>query len=115
MITDIGTMKQTLGKFIINLYVSIRKSILRFQERRIRMKKEDLGNILATQLIECVSNRKYGYISSVGSSYSHLNEEGKVLMAELIERMVPIAHTIHEKDTKNRAEQLMMDTLKNGS
>lgn len=105
-------MKQTLGKYTINLYVSVRSLILRFQEERLRMKKEDLGNVLATQLIECVSNRKYGYMSSVGHNYSHLTDEGKQLMTELIERLVPLAQSIHEKDTKNRAEQLMMDSLK---
>jgi hypothetical protein len=76
------------------------------------MKKEDLGNILATQLIECVSNRKYGYTSSANPNYSHLEDAGKVLMMELIERMVPIAQQIQERDNRNRAEQLMMDNLK---
>lgn len=79
------------------------------------MKKEDLGNVLATQLIECVANRKYGYMSSSSPNYSHLSDEGKVVMTELIERLVPIAQSIYERDTRNKAEQLMMDTLKNGS
>lgn len=112
MTIGIGIVKRNLGKYTINLYVSVRSRILRFQEERLRMKKEDLGNVLATQLIECVANRKYGYMSGASPNYSHLTDEGKLLMSELVERLVPIAQGIHERDTKNRAEQLMMDTLK---
>jgi hypothetical protein len=76
------------------------------------MKKDDLGNVLATQLIECMANRKYGYKSGAGTQYSHLTDEGKAVMLELIDRLVPVAHNIYDTDTKNRAEQLMMDSLK---
>jgi hypothetical protein len=112
MTAGIGIVKQTLGKYTINLYVSVRSLILRFQEERLRMKKEDLGNVLATQLVECMANRKYGYKSGTGTQYSHLTDEGKALMLELIDRLVPIAHNIYDTDSKNRAEQLMMDSLK---
>lgn len=112
MIAGIGMMKLTLGKFITKPYNKLRRTYLHYQEKRLQMKKEDLGNILATQLIECVNNRKYGYTSSSNPTFSHLEEAGKVVMLELIERMVPVAQKIHEQDTKNRAEQLMMDTLK---
>lgn len=97
-----------IGKFIL----PIKRYWLRWKGKRINMKKDDLGNILATQLIECVSNRKYGYMSGSNPTFSHLEEAGKNVMLELIERMVPLAQKIHEQDTKNRAEQLMMDTLK---
>lgn len=76
------------------------------------MKKEDLGNILATQLIECVASSKYGHMSSVGPKFSHLTDDGVALMNELMNRMVHVAHEIHENDIKNRAAQLVMDNLK---
>ena len=46
MTIGIGIVKRNLGKYTINLYVSVRSRILRFQEERLRMKKEDLGFIL---------------------------------------------------------------------
>ena len=96
----------------VKLIHTIKKLYLQWQIKKVQMKKEDLGNILATQLIECMANRKYGYKSGAGTQYSHLTEDGKAMMLELIDRMVPVAHNIHDTDTKNRAEQLMMDTLK---
>lgn len=75
------------------------------------MQKSDLGNILATQLIECVSNRKYGYMSST-PSFSSLTDDGKEVMMELVNNMVGTAQKIHEADIQNKAEALMMDTLR---
>ena len=75
------------------------------------MQKSDLGNILATQLIECVSNSKYGYMSTT-ASFSHLTDDGKELMMGLVNGMVATAQKIHEEDIKNKAESLMMDRLK---
>lgn len=101
-------MKKILGKFLIK----IKQPWLTYQAKKISMQKEDLGNILATQLIECVANRKYGYMSGVGPKFSHLTDDGVALMNDLLARMVSVAHEIHENDIKNRTEQLVMDNLK---
>lgn len=83
-----------------------------FKQRDLEMKRQDLGSILATQLIECLNNSRYGHLSSVGEKHSHLNEPGKDVMLSLIESLVPVAHTILKEENQARAEQLMMDNLK---
>lgn len=76
------------------------------------MKRQDLGTILATQLIECLANSRLGYMSSVGENHSHLNDPGREMMLELIESLVPVAHRIYKEETKTKVEQLLMDNLK---
>ena len=86
--------------------------LLDFKQRDLEMKRQDLGAILATQLIECVNNNRYGHMSTVGEKYSHLNDTGKDVMITLIESLVPVAHSILKEEIQTKTEQLMMDNLK---
>jgi hypothetical protein len=104
MIQGIGTMKKILGKIKARLFNSNK-------ERHYLMDKENLGNVIATQLIECISNSKYGYMSS-NSKYSELNDEGVKVMMSLIKSLTGQAHDIYELNKKNIAEQYMIDSLK---
>lgn len=76
------------------------------------MDKNDLGHVLATQLIECIANSKYGYMSSTSPGFSHLTDAGKEVMLELINGMTGTAQKIHEENIKNKAEALMVDRLR---
>jgi len=97
-------MKKILGKIKDRLFNNTRK-------KDYIMNKENLGNILATQLIECISNSKYGYMSS-NPRYSHLNDEGIEVMKGLIESLAGQAQEIYELNKKNIAEQHIMDAMK---
>ena len=76
------------------------------------MNRQDLGNLLASQLISCMSDRRYGHSSSMDSKYSHLNDEGLKMMSELITLLAPVADGIRKEEIKNSAEDLMMAKLK---
>jgi hypothetical protein len=73
--------------------------------------EREVGDIIAGQLFSLMRNKDYAYISTI-AGYSHLNEDGRELMLSLIEMLAPkVADTIHKQD-KERAEQIMMETLK---
>lgn len=86
--------------------------LLNFKQKDLEMKRQELGAILATQLIECLKNSKYGYMSSVSESHSHLNDPGKEMLMELMTSLVPVAHKIHKEELRVTMEQVMMDNLK---
>jgi len=76
------------------------------------MNRHDLGVVLAAQLIECVNQRKYSHNSNIDHKYSHLTDDGKALMSDLIEAMVPVACAISNREIKEKASDLMVDSLK---
>lgn len=74
--------------------------------------EREIGSILAAQLIGAVRNKEQSYVSSVGAQYSHLNDSGKKIMAELIDMMFIKAVEFDNKRRQDEAEQLIMDNLK---
>lgn len=76
------------------------------------MTEKEIGQILAAQLLATTRNREHSYVSSVGAQYSHLTEDGKRLMLELVEVMFGKAVTCEQERIKNAAEQMMIDALK---
>lgn len=76
------------------------------------MTKEELGIILATQLIACFENKKLGSTSSYESKYSYLTEDGRQLMMKLIDVLAPEADQIRRDAIKEHAEKLMVDNIK---
>jgi hypothetical protein len=76
------------------------------------MTEKEIGQIIAAQLLATVRNREHSYVSSVGTQYSHLTEDGQRLMADLITLMFPKAVECEAKRIKDAAEQMMMDALK---
>lgn len=76
------------------------------------MNKKDLGEILSTQLVNCMGNRTYGHSSTMDHKYSHLSEEGKALMMELIDNLAPLADKIRREEIKVLAEEMVIANLK---
>ena len=74
--------------------------------------EKEIGQILAAQLMSAVRNNELGYASSVSAQYSHLNEPGKKIMAELTEMMFIKAVELDKHRKQQDAEQLVMDNLK---
>lgn len=74
--------------------------------------EREIGTILAAQLMSAVRNNDLAYVSSVGAQYSHLNESGKKIMAELVSVMFIKAVEYDKKRRQDEAEQLVMDNLK---
>jgi len=76
------------------------------------MTEKEIGQILAAQLLATVRHRDLAYVSSVGTQYCHLTDDGKRVMAELTELMFAKAVECEQKRIKDAAEQMMMDALK---
>lgn len=74
--------------------------------------EREIGAILAAQLMATIRNRDQSYVSSTGAQYSHLEEPGKKIMAELTEMMFVKAVELDKKRRQDDAEQLIMDNLK---
>lgn len=74
--------------------------------------EKEIGQILAAQLMSTVRNNELGYASSVSAQYSHLNDPGKKLMAELVDTMFIKAVELDKHRRQQDAEQLVMDNLK---
>ena len=74
--------------------------------------EKEIGQVLAAQLMSMTRNNELGYASTVSAQYSHLNDSGKKLMAELVDMMFIKAVELDKQRRQNDAEQLIMDNLK---
>jgi len=74
--------------------------------------EREIGSMLAAQLVSLSKDRTYSYISST-PSYSHLEEPGKKIMAELVDMLFVKAVEAEKKRRQDEAEQLVMENLKN--
>ena len=74
--------------------------------------EREIGSILAAQLIATVRNSDQSYVSSVSTSYSHLKDPGKRIMAELVDLMFIKAVECDNKRRQDDAESLVMENLK---
>lgn len=74
--------------------------------------EKEIGQILAAQLMSAVRNRDLAHVSGVGAQYSHLNDSGKKIMAELVDMMFIKAVEYEKKRRQDETEQLVMDNLK---
>ena len=74
--------------------------------------ESEIGSILAAQLMSAVRNKNQSYVSNVGAQYSHLEEPGRRIMAELTEMMFIKAVELDKHRKQQDAEQLVMENLK---
>ena len=74
--------------------------------------EREIGSILAAQLMATIRNKEQSYVSDIGTQYSHLNDPGKKIMAELTEMMFIKAVECDKKRRQDEAEKLVMDNLK---
>lgn len=74
--------------------------------------EREIGAILAAQLMGTIRNRDQSYVSSINPQYSHLEESGKKIMAELVDMMFVKAVECDKKRRQDEAEQLVMENLK---
>ena len=76
------------------------------------LNEREIGSILAAQLMATIRNKEQSYVSDISTQYSHLNDSGKKIMAELVEMMFIKAVEYDKKRRQDDAEQLVMDNLK---
>lgn len=74
--------------------------------------EQEIGLILAAQLMATIRNSEQSYISTVGAHYCELKDPGKKIMAELVEIMFIKAVELDKKRRQDDAEKLVMENLK---
>ena len=79
---------------------------------KVMLTEREIGSILAGQLLAAVRNRDQSYVSDISAQYSHLEESGKKIMAELTELMFIKAVELDKKRRQDDAEKLVMENLK---
>lgn len=76
------------------------------------MKKSAIKDLCYGGMLELLNNRNYYYHSGVGSSYSHLTEDGKVAMIEFMNMIAYKMKEAEDADLNERAKQQVLDQLK---
>lgn len=74
--------------------------------------EREIGAILAAQLMSAIRNRDQSYVSTISPQYSHLEDSGKKIMAELTSLMFIKAVECDKQRRQDEAEQLVMENLK---
>ena len=74
--------------------------------------EKEIGAILAAQLMATIRNKEQSYVSDINAQYSHLEDSGKKIMAELVDMMFVKAVECDKKRRQDDAEQLVMENLK---
>lgn len=76
------------------------------------MDKAFCKDLMYAGMAELMSNRRYYYTSSVGSSYSHWTDEGKIAVMNLVELITPKIHEAEHRLLDDRAKEMVMSGLK---
>lgn len=76
------------------------------------MQKSAIKDFVYGGMEELLNNSRYYYHSSVGASYSHLTEDGKVAVVEFMDLMAWKIKEANEADLDQRAKKQVLDQLK---
>jgi hypothetical protein len=76
------------------------------------MEKGAIKDLVYGGLEELINNQRYYYHSSVGSSYSHFTDSGKLALTEFTEMMAWKIKEANEADLDRRAKEQVLATLK---
>lgn len=63
-------------------------------------------------LKEFVKNPKLWHSSTIGRDYSHLTEEGREVVADMLQDMLRTVDILERKALDQRAKEIVFDTLK---
>lgn len=79
------------------------------------MDRSAIKDFMYGGLMELVRNRKYYYYSGVGSTYSHLTDEGKTALAEYMNMVSWKMIEAENNELNARSKEMIMNTLKGDS
>ena len=80
--------------------------------KRFNMEKQAIKELMYGGISELMKNRRYYYQSSVGQSYSHWTEEGKMALEYFMKEMTKYIYDAEQADVDRRAKQQTLDALK---
>jgi hypothetical protein len=79
------------------------------------MDRSAIKDFMYGGLMELIQNRKYYYYSGVGSTYSHLTDEGKTALVEYMNMVSWKMLEAEEIDLNKRAKEQTLNALKGES
>ena len=71
-----------------------------------------LKDLVYAGLVELLHNKKYYYHSTIGLDYSHLTDDGKTAIVDLVNIVAPYIVKAREQELDERAKKMVMDGLK---
>lgn len=80
--------------------------------KRFKMDNGLLKDLVYAGLVELLHNKKYYYYSTIGLDYSHLTDEGKTAIVDLLHMVAPHIIKAREQELDERAKKMVMDGLK---
>lgn len=80
--------------------------------KKFNIKRSMAKDVVYGSLLELSKNKLVWYESSIDSKYSHLTDEGKEAIIDIIENMFREMQDIEQQVIKETAKQQTMDTLK---
>jgi len=80
--------------------------------KNTKMKKSAIKDLAYGGMMELLNNRQYYYHSGIGSSYSHLTDEGKLAVIEFMNMIAYKMREAEDEDLNTRAKKQVLDQLK---
>jgi hypothetical protein len=80
--------------------------------KKSKMEKSAIKDLTYGGLMEIINDSKFYYHSSVGSSYSHLTEDGKLAVVEFIDMIAWKMIEAENADLDRRAKDQVLAELK---
>lgn len=76
------------------------------------MEKQAIKELMYGGVSELMNNSRYYYRSSVGNSYSHWTEEGKIALQEYMKEITQFIYEAEQVALDKRAKDLVLKELK---
>lgn len=76
------------------------------------MEKQAIKELMYGGVSELMKNRRYYYQSSVGQSYSHWTDEGKMALDYFMKEMTKYIYEAEQVDLDRRAKDIVLAELK---
>ena len=83
--------------------------------KKSKMQKGAIKDLCYGGMEELLNNSRYYYHSSVGSSYSHLTDDGKQAVIEFMDMIAWKIKEANDVDLNERAKKQVLDQLKSNS
>lgn len=78
-------------------------------------KETHVRTIIMGSLKELIRNRQLAYVSETNPQYSHLTDEGREFVLNMIGTVLPMLIVAEKERARNEAEELMINKLSGDS
>jgi hypothetical protein len=78
-------------------------------------KETHVRTIIMGSLKELIRNRQLAYVSETNPQYSHLTDEGREFVLNMVGTVLPMLIVAEKERARNEAEELMINKLSGDS